>query len=126
MNLEQAATVVGSNSAAVASLPWLIALFLFGLCVALLVCILRLRNSLKHSFYWPDSSVPIAELSKARPVGKSPRYSDVLKQIFEASQEGIWVFDSERRTIHLSPAMEKLLGFKLQEALGKPACLFCS
>jgi PAS domain S-box-containing protein len=62
---------------------------------------------------------PIAEAE--RPSGDSSAHDTGLyKRLVEGADEGIWVIDAEHRTTYANEAMARMLGYSVDQLLGKP------
>jgi len=72
-----------------------------------------------------------AVLSFRRDITERKRLEETLKlserkfrQFVETAQEGVWSIDAEGRTTYANPKMAELLGYGVEEPLGKPLSAF--
>ncbi|HPZ09093.1 MAG TPA: PAS domain S-box protein [Candidatus Eremiobacteraeota bacterium] len=49
-----------------------------------------------------------------------------LRHLLEVAQEGVWVTDNEGKTILINPKMAEILGYTVEELIGKPYSFFIS
>ena len=71
----------------------------------------RRRYSLGHVY--DISSRKLAEQELRR---SEERY----REIVETTSEGVWVLDAEQRTTFVNPRMAEMLGYRIDEVLGRP------
>lgn len=64
--------------------------------------------------------VLFANINKRKQAGENLRESEEkYRQLFEIAQEGIWVIDVDSNTTMVNPSMARLLGYPVEEMIGK-------